>query len=376
LDDDICSGGPNNGGVCLNGDSDCPALVCPAVGFCSGGDDDGDECTDYADCTDTHCGDGHLCIGGDNDGDECTDDADCTATYCADNPAYGLCIGGDNDEVECTRDDDCPGGACGGADCTDLDAGTCVDIEECDDGNWLNADGASDVCDSNCTLPACGNGVWSVDGAAGQDEACDDGNTADGDYCSANCTVISGWCGDGVVQSNEQCDDGNTTAGDGCTASCALPVCGDGDLNVATEECDDADLNDGDGCDSNCTRTGCGNGVTAGDEECDDGGFCVGGGDHGAACNNSYATGLGCSSICNAGLTPGVACEEDIDCDAFDDGDEQGTCDIGRCEPVSGDGCNDECESECGDNELTPNEECDDGNLVDGDGCSATCTTE
>ncbi|MFP6625498.1 MAG: hypothetical protein VCA74_00350, partial [Deltaproteobacteria bacterium] len=289
LDDDICSGGPNNGGVCLNGDSDCPALVCPAVGFCSGGDDDGDECTDDADCTGTDascadnpahglcigggndgvectrdddcpggaCGAGDLCIGGDNDGVECTDHADCTATYCADNPAHGLCIGGDSDGVECTRDDDCPGGgACGGADCTDLDAGTCVDIEECDDGNWLDEpDGDDDSCDSNCTLPACGNGVVGIAGN-GQSEACDDGNTADGDYCSANCMVISGWCGDGDIQTNEQCDDGGSCVGgdddgdectddadctgggtcepqpgDGCTASCADPVCGDGDLN-------------------------------------------------------------------------------------------------------------------------------------------------
>lgn len=30
----------------------------------------------------------------------------------------------------------------------------------------------------------------------------------------------------------------------------------------------------------------------------------------------------------------------------------------------------------CGDGILTPPEECDDGNMLDGDGCSANCTTE
>lgn len=60
----------------------------------------------------------------------------------------------------------------------------------------------------------CGNSVVEVG------EECDDGNTADGDSCSATCRVtynapaIS--CGNGVVDTGEQCDDGNTTNGDGC----------------------------------------------------------------------------------------------------------------------------------------------------------------
>lgn len=31
---------------------------------------------------------------------------------------------------------------------------------------------------------------------------------------------------------------------------------------------------------------------------------------------------------------------------------------------------------DCGDGLLSPDEECDDGNVVDGDGCSASCTLE
>lgn len=70
------------------------------------------------------------------------------------------------------------------ADCGNatVDAG-----EACDDGNTTDGDG----CDSNCQPTGCGNGVR-TDG-----EECDDGNVADGDWCSATCTVI-GVCGDGI----------------------------------------------------------------------------------------------------------------------------------------------------------------------------------
>jgi cysteine-rich repeat protein len=56
-------------------------------------------------------------------------------------------------------------------------------------------------------------------------------------------------------------------------------------------------------------------------------------------------------------------------------------CDDGN--NVDGDGCSATCCVEyvppppcCGDGNLDAGEECDDGNTIDGDGCSATCTTE
>ena len=57
----------------------------------------------------------------------------------------------------------------------------------------------------------------------------------------------------------------------------------------------------------------------------------------------------------------------------LDPGEE---CDDGN--NVDGDGCSANCTYEpyCGDGFLDPGEECDDGNNVDGDGCSATCTIE
>ena len=53
-------------------------------------------------------------------------------------------------------------------------------------------------------------------------------------------------------------------------------------------------------------------------------------------------------------------------------------CDDGN--HVNGDGCSSTCHPEfqpsCGDGHLDAGEQCDDGNHADGDGCSANCTTE
>jgi cysteine-rich repeat protein len=52
------------------------------------------------------------------------------------------------------------------------------------------------------------------------------------------------------------------------------------------------------------------------------------------------------------------------------------TCDDGNT--VSGDGCSATCQREprCGDGVLDPGEQCDDGNTVSGDGCSSSCKRE
>lgn len=56
-------------------------------------------------------------------------------------------------------------------------------------------------------------------------EDCDDGNTADGDACSATCRFEGSnsqraTCGDALVQYGEQCDDGNNANGDKCSSIC------------------------------------------------------------------------------------------------------------------------------------------------------------
>jgi len=109
---------------------------------------------------------------------------------------------------------------------------------------------ASDGSDDSSVLlddfqwhPICGNG--SLDTG----EQCDDGNSTDGDGCSAACSLES--CGDGVLDPSEECDDGNNVGNDGCSAICTVEECGDGIIQGA-EECDDGNSIDGDGCSADC----------------------------------------------------------------------------------------------------------------------------
>lgn len=194
------------------------------------------------------------------------------------------------------------------------------------------------------------------DGVLGAGEACDDGDAEGGDGCSADCAtvernyscVVPGMdcvrivtCGNARIEGDETCDDRNTAAGDGCDASCqreagwVCPTVG-----------------------SACVSAGCGDGIVAGFEACDDGGRCNGGGD--------------------------TACTTDADCVAATDGD--------TCAPRAGDGCSDTCQLEdgyvcatpgapcttttCGDGVAEGTEECDDGNMQIGDGCTPFCTRE
>lgn len=111
--------------------------------------------------------------------------------------------------------------------------------EVCDDGNVLNGDGCSADCQ---TVETCGNGVIDRDNG----EVCDDGNTMSGDQCSADCRSDERCgngikdvgevcdseencavdclryitCGNSYLDPGEVCDDGDTIDGDGCSANC------------------------------------------------------------------------------------------------------------------------------------------------------------
>ena len=220
-----------------------------------------------------------------------------------------------------------------------------VGIDEvCDDANTLDGD----YCSANCKVitSVCGDGTTEVD------EACDDGNTSDGDYCNADCTVVTAVCGDSVVGPGEACDDGNTSAGDYCSANCSAitAVCGDSLIGPG-EACDDGNTSGGDYCSADCSANTaiCGDGLVGPGEACDDGN--TSGGDY---CS---ADCLVETAICGDGVvSPGEAC---------DDGNT-----------VGGDLCAADCLEAfavCGDGILGPGECCDDGNMSGGDGCDATC---
>lgn len=76
------------------------------------------------------------------------------------------------------------------------------------------------------------------DGNVDLAEVCDDGNTTDGDGCSADCQSDE-TCGNLIVDTSvgEECDDGNTLSGDACQETCLTPICGDGIVDVG-ERCD------------------------------------------------------------------------------------------------------------------------------------------
>ncbi|MFH2009708.1 MAG: DUF4215 domain-containing protein, partial [bacterium] len=89
---------------------------------------------------------------------------------------------------------------------------------------------------------------------------CEDGNTIDGDGCSATCQLEL--CGNGTLDGSELCDDGNQDNTDACPdgngdataigGTCVPAFCGDGHVWAGVETCDDGNVVPGDGCDASC----------------------------------------------------------------------------------------------------------------------------
>ena len=183
--------------------------------------------------------------------------------------------------------------ACGGGAGASADAAaTCGNIvldpdEVCDDGNSASGDGCSADCRSDET---CGNQIVDLDIG----EVCDDSNTAPGDGCSADCRSDE-TCGNRVVDTinGETCDDGNSVPADGCSANCqSNETCGN-DITDTGEYCDTGGASAT--CDADCTMVRCGDMVrnTAAGEQCDDGNTsntdaCVGPSCHTATCGDGY----------------------------------------------------------------------------------------
>ncbi len=143
-------------------------------------------------------------------------------------------------------------------------------------------------------------------------------------------SVCRSTCGDGVVANNELCDDGEA-ANDGSYGHCG------GDCLSRGNYCGDGNFDAGDG------------------EACDDG-------------ENLSGYGQGCAPGCQL---PAECGDGEIDAvfgEECDDGDNDG----------SYGSCTDTCQHalRCGDGERQEGEQCDDGNLLNGDGCSLMCRVE
>jgi cysteine-rich repeat protein len=119
--------------------------------------------------------------------------------------------------------------------------------EECDDGNTEDGDGCQATCLPGCVVgedDACASSECSVG-------TCDLGSCisqplADGTECSTGVcragVCASPLCGNGDVDGDEACDDGNSVDGDGCDSDCKLSCatdddCRDGILCNGAESC-------------------------------------------------------------------------------------------------------------------------------------------
>ncbi|MBI4435455.1 Ig-like domain-containing protein [Candidatus Uhrbacteria bacterium] len=193
-------------------------------------------------------------------------------------------------------------------------------------------------------------------------------------YCTAAClnagapvTEAQGVCGNGTVETSEECDDGATADDDGCSSVCLnegndqCPFrCSDSSAACTTdasceESCESAVCSSALDVDEGCTLDGdCESG------SCSESGTCEDYEDAEATCSNNGTCDSGsCVGSCSISLA--VCSGSDIDC-PYDTG---GTCEL------SGSGC-------CGDGvrQAVSGEDCDDGNLTGGDGCSAICLNE
>ncbi|PKN54244.1 MAG: hypothetical protein CVU56_27610, partial [Deltaproteobacteria bacterium HGW-Deltaproteobacteria-14] len=400
-------------------------------------------------------------------GDSATCNADCTNAFCGDgkvNPAAGEACDGGNPDLPQPTDTDTCNKDCSVAGCGDAYINVAAG-EQCDNGLYC-ADGSAcatatdcvglvgdsdcvtrdfDCCTRNCQNPLCGDGVVQPDCVGFPLEVCDKGRfcadftpcltaaqcagkgdgeckTRDGSGCSADC-LSPEVCGDAYVNSyspyDELCDDGRYCAdlvthctqkatctgigdglcavrsGTGCSDDCAsLEVCGDGYLNdyprvdaqgdpVAAEACDDGkQCADGTPCtaSSQCVGIGAGNCKTRDADKCS--ADCLSKevcGDH--YVNTYLHTMVNAQPTCVPLLEPPLVdtCpavfqglttvgEPFLGIEACDDGNV-----------LDGDGCSSDCLSteKCGDgylNDYPPlNEICDDGNNNAGDGCAPDC---
>jgi len=112
-------------------------------------------------------------------------------------------------EVMCKSPFIASGGSCVCPQGTFESNGTCLEVI---DGGWTQWSKCSANCGPGsqtrtCTEPAPANGGAFCDGPAEQ---------------SCEIQACGPMCGNGVVEVTEQCDDGNTTNGDGCSAICQI----------------------------------------------------------------------------------------------------------------------------------------------------------
>ena len=209
-------------------------------------------------------------------------------------------------------------------------------------------------------------------------------------YCNSAClfdgapiTAFDSTCGNGAVERGEDCDDNgftcpplSTTCVDVCTSSCLHDVT---DVTQCAEQCvgSGATCEIDSECDETCQNSVCGSAVATSTQGAE-GDVCVYDADcvsglrsDSGACYDFEDAGDDCSSngACSSNYCVGSCSLSSVVCS---DGDSS------ICPYDSGDSCETTGTGCCGDGALDAGngEECDDGDIVGGDGCSATCQNE
>ncbi|CAD8148167.1 unnamed protein product [Paramecium octaurelia] len=246
----------------------------------------------------------------------------------------------------------------------DIFTNTCIPIcgdgiisgtEECEDQNWLALDGCYQCkyqCSSNCDICDFGKCILCemnkiIVPATFQCEfleLC----TQPGSYYNQDTNQCYSICGDGFIYQREEyqitCELGlyYSFASQSCR-----PQCGDGIIVYPFEECDDS------------------NDIT--DDECH---LC------------KLQCGVNCLECSPQNIC--LECVQDYELVNMICYEQTNACGNSGCNLCENDSCftcftgyyliNDMCYSQCGDGIMTDLEECDDGNLLNGDGCDNDCT--
>jgi hypothetical protein len=276
-----------------------------------------------------------------------TEDGDCCDAQCQFEPADSECPDGDL----CNGDETCDGaGSCqAGTPLNCIDELACNGVESCDSLTGCLPGNPVDCPDGQiCEEP---EGVCVTPPECEINADCDDGV-----FCNGVETCNAGTCGavsacppftDGCVVRNADCDEENDTCIDVANDDDCIDdsLCTEDICNAETGQCENPPVDCGDGID--CTDDLCNEDTgecmnDPNDANCqDDGFFCTG------------------QEICDPAtgcLSEGDPCPEGTVCNDNSD----------TCVEIT----------DCGNGIPETGEDCDDGNVLDGDCCSANCTFE
>ena len=372
---------------------ECQEDLCVCIPAC-----DGKECGDDG-CNETcgECPENHQC-----DADfSCLCLPDCAGKECGDNGCEGSC-GSCAPGLSCEDGycgscaTDCEGKTCGddgcGGNCGTCSAqhictlaGTCTCVPDCD-GKQCGDDGCDGVC-GECTANHCEGNVFVPSSNCMANKcvgdapiACDDGNVCTTDTCDE----VSGCAHASNV---ELCSDGDPcTEGDTCDGGICAPGAFDKDCDDGTD-CTIDSCNPGTDCVHVPDDTACDDGEECTADACEEGAGCIHAPlDDGESCGDEGFGGICSDGTCQCTPTcVGKDCGSDGcggtcgGCPTFHQCNDSFAC---ICVPDCGekvcgsDGCAGSCGScgidTCGAGQcIADGAECNDGNSVAWDGCTA-----